>query len=111
MRTYVLTPNNKPVKASWISSQKFCLKHAKLATTRVRNLFVSTIFLGEDHRWSSDKGPPILWETSVFNNLGNIVFSWRANSHRKAKSNHKAIVIFIKDNNCPPDSSLFTGKK
>lgn len=32
----------------------------------IGDLKISTVFLGLDHRWTNDSGPPILWETMVF---------------------------------------------
>lgn len=49
--------------AHWIEHHKFdCrLRH------KVKDNFISTVFLGLDHCYSSDKeAPPILWETMVF---------------------------------------------
>jgi hypothetical protein len=40
--------------------------HARVARTQVSpNVYVSTVFLGLDHRWGK-QGPPILFETMIF---------------------------------------------
>lgn len=63
---YILDKNDKPVPcnsfmkwARWFESAD-----KRVELTKVGELEISTVFLGLDHSWGD--GPPVLWETMVF---------------------------------------------
>lgn len=66
VRWYILE-GKTPVPADTITAGMW-MEHSgeqrKVAATRIKGAFVSTVFLGLDHRWG--EGPPILFETLVF---------------------------------------------
>lgn len=70
---YILDEEGNPVSAdfmTWVtwfedSCRDFDKTKRRVAMTSIGQYKVSTVFLGLDH--SFGKGPPILWETMVFN--------------------------------------------
>jgi hypothetical protein len=55
-------------------------------------IYVSTIFIGIDHRMS-DEGPPILFETMIFGGPDSIdQYQWRYSSYDDALTGHKMAV-------------------
>jgi hypothetical protein len=68
---YILDENGKPrVEPDlWTWAMWFEKADRQVAETFVGDLWVSTVFLGLDHSWGN--GPPILWETMVFDQAWN----------------------------------------
>lgn len=65
-----------------------------LASTRVADSLVSTVFLGINHRFHGD-GPPILYETMVFS--GKLEgYQMRYTTRQQALAGHKAAVKKVK---------------
>lgn len=66
---YILKEDGKPVLETdlvkWGQWHATSIKQRRVKQETVCGLMVSTVFLALDHNWSS-KGPPILWETMVF---------------------------------------------
>ena len=64
---YILDEENKPVKSSisiageWLDKN---LKRKAVKQEYIGDVYVSTVFLGLDHSFKSDK--PVLWETMIF---------------------------------------------
>jgi hypothetical protein len=61
------TPRPEPDFMTWATW--FETANHRVAKTDVGDLCVSTVFLGLDHSWGD--GPPILWETMIFDQAGN----------------------------------------
>ena len=76
---YILNDKHEVVPASleewanWFES----INNRRVAETTVGDYWVSTVFLGLDHRWSGD-GPPIVFETMAFNRSPDKVEDGRA---------------------------------
>lgn len=69
---YILDENNNPVEepdlmkwAEWMEKSEWPLGRRIVAQENVGDYWVSTVFLGIDHRFMGE-GPPILWETMAF---------------------------------------------
>jgi len=64
---YVLGPDGEPlhVRDVLIWAAWFETADRRVALTDVGPGYVSTVFLGLDHGWGG--GPPLLWETMIFN--------------------------------------------
>lgn len=58
-------------------------------------IMVSTVFLGLDHNFS-DTGPPVLFETMVFNGLVERD-CWRCSTWEEAEAQHELAVRAVKD--------------
>lgn len=64
---YILDHENRPVSVDIHIWADWALRNPRtVEVTRVGGLVVSTVFLGVDHRHPMIKGPPILFETMVF---------------------------------------------
>jgi hypothetical protein len=62
----------------------------------IMRLYISTVFLGLDHSW--DNGPPILWETMVFDEARNEKEVDRCSGSREqAEAMHAAMVKKFQD--------------
>ena len=71
------------------------------AKTTVREgVYVSTVFLGLDHRFFAD-GPPILWETMIFGGPHDQC-QYRYSSLEEAKAGHEKAVQLAKDETTGP---------
>lgn len=66
-------------------------KNRQLRRTTVGDAVISTVFLALDHSISED-GPPILWETMVFDRRGEVEHQVRASSLEEAIQNHTEIL-------------------
>lgn len=71
MQWYILDDNNVPHPVSdtayhnWKRGTKDWGERKRVGRTDLTNCWVSTVFLGLDHRWR-DSDPPELFETMVF---------------------------------------------
>jgi hypothetical protein len=64
---YILDEENRPVKSSIIEAGEWLDKNLKRKAVKqeyIGDVYVSTVFLGLDHSFKSDK--PVLWETMIF---------------------------------------------
>jgi len=96
-RYYILDEQGEPTPcadlhawAEWMENHH----RRQLAVTDVGGLFfVSTVFLGIDHRFYGD-GPPVLWETMTFTSETNqpLGEQWRYASKAKALNGHARAV-------------------
>lgn len=71
MRTYILREQqivSEPDQLRW--AQWFESADRVVAKTTIEGFEISTVFLGIDHNWNG--GPPILFETMVFSDYGEI---------------------------------------
>lgn len=66
MSNFILDENGDPVRCGdigkWANWYKTAERH--IGDDVVKNIRVSTVFLGVDHGWGRDR--PILWETMIF---------------------------------------------
>jgi hypothetical protein len=75
--------DNSMAWALWYESAQ-TERTRQLALTRIDNhTFVSTVFIGIDHNWSSS-GDPVLWETMIFGDGGESNGYQRRYSSREA---------------------------
>jgi hypothetical protein len=85
------------------------MEHAdrSVGKTKVGDLLVSTVFLGLDHNYQ-EEGPPILYETMVFDEDHKCVDDWagessfwgevqRYSTREEAQAGHEATVNAIKE--------------
>lgn len=64
---YIESPDGVPIPCYDMQEWNDFLEHRKhVAKTTVGEHWVSTVFLGLDHQWGD--GPPLLYETMVFEN-------------------------------------------
>jgi hypothetical protein len=94
---YILDKNGRPVHEpdllKW--GQWFEKGERVVAKTFVGELEVSTVFLGLDYRFDS-KGPPIVWETMVFNKDSEELECDRcAGTREQAEAMHELMVLRI----------------
>lgn len=72
-----------------------------VAQTSVGESFVSTVFIGIDHNWF-DEGPPILFETLIFNGPHDQDM-WRYATWDEAKAGHDAVVEALREGKDPDE--------
>lgn len=95
---YILDKNGEPVAEpdlmTWATAFEGIDRRVK--QEHVGEFFVSTVFLGLDHGWGD--GPPILWETMVFQKDKNIDYGKDieqdrcSGSREQAEAMHERIV-------------------
>lgn len=81
----------KPVDDVMIWARWFEKGNRILKRTQVGTGFISTVFLGIDHAWGG--GPPVLWETMIFDVPGVDQYQHRYRSKEDALKDHSEIVI------------------
>jgi hypothetical protein len=90
---YILDATGKPVPATnllrW--GEWFERANRTVEKDEIDGHFISTVFLGIDHNFLGE-GPPILWETMVFDPDGKALDQIRYNSLDAARNGHKAAV-------------------
>jgi hypothetical protein len=91
---YILNESGNPAPCddplAW--AEWFGRANRRVKETYVGDLCVSTIFLGLDHSWH--EGPPVLWETMVFDAQRDEVDMDRcAGSREQAEAMHELMVI------------------
>lgn len=71
MSKFYILVNHKPVLVSnlHIWAEKFKLDERQVRRTLIGDVEISTVFLGIDHR-RTRRGPPILFETMIFDATG-----------------------------------------
>ena len=94
LRLWVLDSDNKPVRARDVIEWGQFLELRDRCTvgyTQINSrVYVSTVFLGIDHRHFGS-GPPILFETMIFG--GELDgHQWRYSSWDDAETGHQAVV-------------------
>jgi hypothetical protein len=95
---YILDENGRPVHEpdllKW--GQWFEKGERVVAKTWIADEYeVSTVFLGLDYRWDT-KGPPIVWETMVFDKERNDIECDRcAGTREQAEAMHAKMVDYI----------------
>lgn len=104
MKRYILDENGEPREATTL---EFCAFYAgendKKRIVRQDRLgpaerfLVSTVFLGVDHDFSG-KGPPVLWETMIFDQEASTLDQrqWRYTSRADAEQGHAAAVLRVR---------------
>ncbi len=98
---YVLTDSGEPVKGDW--ENWWSPEHERLrivAQTTISSRLVSTVFLGLDHNFG--QGPPVLWETMVFNGADSEDCERCSGSREQAMAMHERMVAKIKGDSCSP---------
>jgi hypothetical protein len=91
--TYILDNEGKPKRCDDLLAWARWYDHAnrRVKETYVGDLCVSTVFLGLDHRWC--EGPPVLWETIVFDiNRDKVDMDRCAGSREQAEAMHELMV-------------------
>jgi hypothetical protein len=70
MNTYILDDQNNPVEVegdiAWVWGEEHPQRKIVGLTRFPNGTRVSTVFLSLDHGWNG--GPPVLWETMIFEN-------------------------------------------
>lgn len=90
---YILNKDGEPVLElnllAW--GKAFETSDRTVKQEHVGNLFISTVFLGLDHRFGD--GPPILWETMVFRkDYGDVEMDRCSGTREQALAMHQAMV-------------------
>lgn len=89
---YILDADNEPIAVdmdAWARWFETAERHVAF-TVVAPGVEVSTVFLGLDHNYS-DEGPPILWETMVFDDYGG-GDQYRYSSYAEALEGHNSVV-------------------
>ena len=93
MKQYILdgkTPVLEPDRDKWARWFEKGSHHVARTMT-ARRFFISTVFLGIDHQWG--KGPPLLFETMVFERSKNTDLDMkRYSTWDEAEAGHAALV-------------------
>ena len=109
-RKYVLNSKNEPTvvddtelwaaafEANKIVKQELVTELGGLWTP-FEPPWVSTVFLGLDHNWSNE-GPPIVFETMIFNGVYDQKGQWRYATWDEAVEGHERTVNMVKDPIC-----------
>jgi hypothetical protein len=95
---YVLDKNGVEVVATreeW--EQFFGSDRRRIAETSVGELWVSTVFLGLDHRVPIGNGPPLLYETLVFGLPRGKEIMERHSTRSEAIVGHKRVVEQVRE--------------
>ncbi len=97
-RHYILDANNKPIYCKALLLWAEFMKKADVRTvakTRIKEVEISTVFLGLDHNYLSPDGPPILYETMVFGGEHDQDME-RYATREEAEAGHKRMVEKLK---------------
>lgn len=101
---YILNEHGEAEKCpdvlKWAEWFENSFEQRRLRSDTVCGMRVSTVFLALDHG-SSVAGPPILWETMVFDKNNNMAFDIcrRYTSRKEAEAGHEAVLEQIKQIN------------
>lgn len=97
---YILDNNNKPVSVDIDTYHKWNAGKPglteKVGNRMIGDVQISTVFLGLDHNHFGG-GPPILWETMIFNWDGEEEYQERYTSHEDALAGHLKAVKLVRD--------------
>lgn len=115
-RGYWILKDKKPVKVDTVEEWGVMFENTdgrRVAQDTVGDFWISTVFLGMDHNFSSD-GPPLLFETMVFDqsckrplrlrkdsgeeieSIGEDVYQNRYATWEEAEAGHKEAVEMVK---------------
>ena len=111
-KLYILDKHNKPKLcedtlkwAAWFETHD----RTVLVDDITSKIYVSTVFLGIDHNFSGD-GPPILWESMIFNGARN-GYSERYSSKKAALVGHERVVAIARGEHEAPKAARPKTKK
>lgn len=92
-RYYILDNENHTVPVDFMTWAKWFEDGNRVVdyTEITSQVFVSTVFLGIDHRFFGE-GPPVLFETMIFGADGDDMGCYRYTSWDDAATGHKVIV-------------------
>ena len=84
-------------------AQTFGKTNRQVGLTHIGDTQISTVFLGLDHSFSWQNGPPILFETMVFTKNGTLDYDYeRCSTWAEAEQQHQRIVDKIKSSQDEP---------
>jgi hypothetical protein len=90
---YILDEDGQPVPCqdlrAWAEWRVDHREQARVSRTEVGARTVSTVFLWIDHGWG--EGPPVLWETAIFEPDRHVIVVARYRSLVEAQAGHVAI--------------------
>lgn len=94
---YILGENHEIIEAGVVEGAMFFedIDKRRVALTQVGDNEVSTVFLGVDHNFSG-QGPPVLFETMVFDKDGKDIDCRRYCTWDEAEKGHWEIVEALK---------------
>lgn len=98
IRHYVLDGAGNPLPvdfltwACWMGDDDNC----RIRLDQVGDSRISTVFLGLDHRFGGE-GPPILFETMIFDSENEGCFQERYTTRAQAIARHEQIVAMVRD--------------
>jgi len=96
IKYYVLDKNGEPLPSTLMEWAKFFETGArKVASTKVGESHISTVFLGLDHNYSN-VGGPLLWETMVFGGKMSEHQERCGGPRKNALAMHKRMVAKVK---------------
>ena len=92
-QNFYILKHRKPVRCRSMKKwgKWFNRNNRRVRKTYINNFRISTVFLALDHNYS-DNGPPILFETMIFNSTNDDVYCVRCSTWREALNNHWAAV-------------------
>jgi hypothetical protein len=92
---YKLDEDKNPVPLPFSPRDEDWDKNRRVGWDRVGDYDVSTVFLQLDHGFGG--GPPVLFETMVFETGGDSTFQERYCTWTEAEAGHKAVVEAVKE--------------
>lgn len=114
---YWILKDKKPVKVDTVEEWGVLFENSdgrRVAQDTIGDYWISTVFLGMDHNFSSS-GPPILFETMVFyrrepkphelkERVGDDVYQNRYATWEEAEAGHKEAVEMVKSGKIKKES-------
>lgn len=104
---YILDENMQPVAMQCETPEtlkawgQFCEENKRVKQDTLEDgTWISTVFLGIDHRFGADGLDPILWETMIFSDnsfVSESLYQRRYISHADAVHGHDKIVQMMQD--------------
>jgi hypothetical protein len=102
---YILDDNNNPVPVSDILVWGRWFEEASVSRRRIvasdflGATLVSTVFLGIDHGFSWEAGPPLLFETMIFydQDYGDEMGTWRYSTWTQAVAGHDQALMVARE--------------
>lgn len=98
---YKLDENNNPVPCeNSVEYNEWRLAHpdkVRVAASLIGGAHVSTVFLGLDHNWIGNTGPPILFETMIFEGEHD-GYQVRCSTYEDALKQHEEAVRLVSPN-------------
>lgn len=107
--TYRLDENKNSVPCSleeWGLNREYMRKNniKHVAEETIHDLWISTVWIGLDQKFPDD-GPPLLFETMVFNKNHEEIYFSHSSTYSEAEEDHKKAIEWVK-NGCQHEGEM-----